>query len=148
MYKIYVVEPGDTLEKISFKSNTPISILEQINGPLNNISLGMQIVIPSNENEYLTYTVMPNDNLYSISKRYNVSLNSLVYLNGLKKDEYIYPGQKLMIPAQDLSIYMTEEGKTLEDVASMLNITVEDILKNNSSIFLEEGQPIMYKREF
>ncbi|MFH2012754.1 MAG: transglycosylase SLT domain-containing protein [Pseudomonadota bacterium] len=47
--------------------------------------------------KYYLYTVKEGDNLTSISKRFNVEVNSLEMWNNLKEKNFIYPGQKLKI---------------------------------------------------
>lgn len=45
---------------------------------------------------FAIYRVKPGDNLWSIGKRYHVSVDSIRHLNGLTQDE-LMPGQKLLI---------------------------------------------------
>lgn len=45
------------------------------------------------------HTVRPGDTIYSISRRYGVTVGDLQHLNKLSSDLLIYPGQKLRIPA-------------------------------------------------
>lgn len=49
------------------------------------------------EDSIVIYTVQPKETLYSISKRFMVSIDKLVELNNIK-DNNIQPGQKLTIP--------------------------------------------------
>ena len=44
------------------------------------------------------YTVQPGDTLYSISRRYNVSVSALASANGLTMNSWLYTGQHLVIP--------------------------------------------------
>lgn len=43
------------------------------------------------------HVVQAGDNLYRISRRYNLKLDELMRLNNLKSGEEIYPGQKLLL---------------------------------------------------
>ena len=47
-----------------------------------------------------TYTVKKGDNLWSIAKRYNVSLNELYAANGLNKNSVLRIGQQIQIPVE------------------------------------------------
>ena len=47
---------------------------------------------------YTTYEIKKGDNLYNISKEFNVNTKLLAQLNGLDLDDYIYPGQVLLVP--------------------------------------------------
>ena len=45
----------------------------------------------------MVHTVIKGDTLYSVSKKYNVSIESIVKLNEIE-DQTIYLGQSLTIP--------------------------------------------------
>ena len=94
MYKIYKVTTGDTLESIAKKFNTTVRELQDINGK-DYISFGEMIIVPNNQNDdwFDTYIVQKGDNLYAIAQKYNISLIDLLNINGLDKDDYIYPNQ-------------------------------------------------------
>ena len=63
------------------------------------------------ESNYFTYyKIEKGDNLYDISRRYNINPKLLAAINGIKDNEYIYPGQELMIPKSGYSYYITAEG--------------------------------------
>lgn len=47
-----------------------------------------------------TYTVKKGDNLWSIAKRYNVSLNELYAANGMNKNSVLSIGQQIQIPVE------------------------------------------------
>ena len=46
---------------------------------------------------YITYTVVKGDTLTKIAHRYGVTVNDLVYWNGIKNPNLILPGQVLRI---------------------------------------------------
>ena len=145
MYKVYVVKMGDTFESIARDHNITLEELNRLNGNMISLIPGMQLIVPNNE-KYNTYVVKSGDNLYAISVKYGVSLDSLISLNGLNKNDYIYPGQQILIPDSELEIYTTIENDTLQSVSSNLGISIEELLNNNDKIYLEEEQPIKYKR--
>ena len=145
MYKVYMVKIGDTLESISNEHNTTVDELRRLNSNMISLIPGMQLIVPNSEG-YNTYVVKSGDNLYAISVKYGVSLDSLISLNGLNKNDYIYPGQQILIPGSDLEIYTTTQNETLQDLSNKLNISIDEILNNNDKIYLEEEQPIKYKR--
>lgn len=51
----------------------------------------------SGSNPQTFHTVRPGDTLYSISKRYDITLDDLYRINQFSPGEKIYPGQKLSI---------------------------------------------------
>ena len=93
-----------------------------------------------NGNQYNTYVVKKGDNLYNIAKRYNVDEKTIELLNGLKENEYIYPGQKLLIPKDN--VYITKEN---DSVKKLLDSGIE--LDNLYNIYLQKDQIIFYKKD-
>ena len=79
-------------------------------------------------NSFEYYTVQKGDNLYQISKKYNIPIDILSSINGLELNEYIYPEQKILVPKSGVMVYITKEGDTLNLVANELGIPKENIL--------------------
>ncbi len=99
-----------------------------------------------NDKTYFTYyTIEKGDNLYEISRKYNINPKLLAAINGIKDNEYIYPGQELMIPKSGYSYYITGEGDTLKGVADAFRTTTDNMLKMNSTIYLLPEQILVYK---
>ena len=92
------------------------------------------------------YTIDKGDNLYKISKKYNINPNLLASLNGLDTNDYIYPGQVLLIPNQNYSYYITKAGDTLDTVSKTFGTTTNKLLDNNKTIYLLEGQMLVNKK--
>ena len=98
---IYVVKKGDTLYSIAKQFGMSVSDLIRINQLTSSqLSVGQKLILSSNssseipigsscygdtyqEIEYITYTVKKGDNLYSISKKYGVSVSTIQKLNQL-----------------------------------------------------------------
>ena len=100
------------------------------------------------ENEfYTTYEIKKGDTLYQISKEYNVNTKLLAELNGINLDDYIYPGQTLLVPKKNVSYYITKEGDTLREVSNIFGVSEYDIVNQNRVVYLKEGQMIYYKRD-
>ena len=66
-------------------------------------------------------------------------------INGLNENDYIYPGQEILVPNEGVSIYVTEND-TLRDVASKLGLSEEEIVKQNETLYLLPEQIIIYKK--
>lgn len=96
---------------------------------------------------YSVYEIKKGDTLYKISKDFNVNTKLLAELNGIKLEDYIYPGQKLMIPKKDVSYYITKEGDTLNIVGNIFNVDQDELIKQNETIYLSPGQMIFIKRD-
>lgn len=102
----------------------------------------MKIPTSSNEN-YINYIVLNNDTLYSIAKKYNVSIDTIKSLNNLYTN-LIIPGQVLKIPtssSENYIEYTVKNNDTLYSIAKRYNTTVNNIklLNNLTSNFLSVG---------
>ena len=99
---VYVVKKGDTLWSIANNFNVSVNDLKKINNKSNNsLSIGEKLIIPGKSNgenvNTTIYTVKSGDNLYSIARRYNVTVNEIKSLNNLSSN-LLSIGQKLSIP--------------------------------------------------
>ena len=150
MYKIYQIEYGDTLDTIATKTNTTVDNIKMINGITDDyeIYVGNLIIVPNETNDiFTTYVVQNGDNIYTISRMYNIDPTTLLMINGLNKDDYIYPNQEIMVPNDDVSIYITKEGDTIDMVLDNFGIDIETLIKENNKIFLETEQLLVHKKE-
>ena len=69
----------------------------------------------------------------------------LAAINGLNIDEYIYPGQTLLIPKKGITVYITSVGDTIQSVSKKLNTTAQGLVYNNNNIYLLPDQLIVYR---
>ena len=117
--------------------------------PLTSGGQSVQVAGPSFE----AYTVEKGDNLWSIAKRYNVSLNELYAANGLNKNSVLRIGQQIQVPVeggtasistvsadtyqptsfnQGSTSYTVKRGDTLSKVANQYDTSVRAIKAANS----------------
>ena len=96
----YIVKRGDSLYSIANKYNTSVSTIKSLNNlTTNNLSIGQTLKLPSNTNNQSsnnTYIVKSGDNLYSIARTFNTTVNSIKTKNNLKNN-LLSIGQKLII---------------------------------------------------
>ncbi|MDD4187502.1 MAG: LysM peptidoglycan-binding domain-containing protein [Bacilli bacterium] len=92
------------------------------------------------------YNIEKNDSLFTIAQKKNVNPNLLSLLNGLDITDYLYKDQKIMIPKEGFSYYITKEGDTLEILVNMFNTHINNLLKYNQTVYLKEGQLIVNKK--
>ncbi len=108
---VYTVEPGDTLMGIASKYGVPLSTIERYNG-LNGYSIlkvgekitipgekGPQKTIPKNTfgNSALSYIIVkPGMTLWSISQKFNVSINYIKNINKISGND-IHTGEKIFL---------------------------------------------------
>lgn len=148
MYKIYTVKMGDTLENLARKMGVTPEVLATLNGldVTATLTPNTNIVVPSTDRYFDKYIIKKGDTIYEIARVYNVNPSELLKLNGLDDDDYIYPGEELMVPRPGTLFYVTEENDTLNKVANTLRTTPNDIANQNQTIYLVEDQLIVYKK--
>lgn len=98
---IYIVKRGDTLNKIAAEfGTTAIAIAKENNiRNINLIYVGQRLIIPTNRYDlnHTLYKIQYGDTLWSISRRYGVSIATIVRLNRIQNPNLIYAGQTLRI---------------------------------------------------
>lgn len=148
MYDKYLIKENDTLQSIARKFNTEEKTIMEINNiPFPDmLRAGKEIIVPTNKEKYFDYYIIKKgDSLYAIGKEYNINPDLLAILNGLNKDDYIYPGQEILIPKNNYSYYVTKDGDTLQIVSDKFNISQDSLLNHNETIYLLPGQLIVKK---
>ena len=132
----YTVKVGDTLWTIAKQYNLNIDELKNLNNLTNNmLTVGQRLKIsniPANED---TYTIQAGDDLYSIAKRYNLTINELRLLNNLTSD-LLSVGQQLVVkPKSNIDNYinyMIQAGDSLYRIPQANNTTVNAITQLNN----------------
>jgi LysM repeat protein len=106
---------------------------------------GIPYTVPA---EAGTYTVVSGDTLWSVARKFNVSVDELKSLNNLTTNS-ISVGQVLKIPGyipptQTQTTYVVQKGDSLWSIASAFNTTTADImsLNNLTSTTLSIGQEL------
>ena len=100
------------------------------------------------------YTVKAGDTLYSIAKRYNVTVNALAAANKISSPYIIRVGQVLTIPTKasppaTAVKYTVKAGDTLYSIAKRYNSTVAKIASANkisSPYIIRVGQVLLIPR--
>ena len=144
----YVVKKGDTLYGIANKYNVSIDNLKSYNNlSTDSLSIGQIIKIPDNKANSNEYVVKSGDSLYSISRKYGVSVDELMSVNNLKST-VLSVGQVLKIPnSGEVTnvIYTVKKGDSLWSIAKNNKTTVDAIVKLNnlSNANLSIGQKLL-----
>ncbi|ADL13349.1 LysM peptidoglycan-binding domain-containing protein [Acetohalobium arabaticum] len=107
-YAEYIVQRGDTLFLIAQRYNTTIANLLRVNPGIedpDDIQVGMRIklpiILPQPPEDYFEYTVRMGDTLFELARRFNTTVNELVFFNSISNPELIYPGRILIIPSDE-----------------------------------------------
>ena len=158
----YVVQSGDTLYSISRKSGISLNQLLSLNGlstsslilPGQALSLGNTTPISKPTTTTLvsnssgangTYTVKAGDTLYSISRRFGMSLSQLVSANGISTSSIIQPGETLRVTGGEVTSsvvrtnttatsgghYTVQAGDTLYSIARRSGMNLPSLLSLN-----------------
>lgn len=90
-----------------------------------------------NNDEFITYKITKGDTLWSITKQYNISLESILALNNIKDKDTLSIGQIIKIPqdnfpAADYVMHVVEKGDTLWSIAQKYNLSVDLIFATNN----------------
>ncbi len=132
----YTVVRGDTLWAIANRYGLSVDELKKLNNLTSNtISIGQRLLVkPTSIENPQVYTVQKGDSLWSIARRYNVTVENLIQYNNLPTLT-LQIGQQLRIPTENMdnTIYYTvQSGDTLWSLAKKYNTTVDDLIAANN----------------
>lgn len=100
----YTIKWGDTLSQIAYKYRVSVQQLASWNNIKNPnlIYAGNRLIIYTNslsgsQTSQNIYVVKRGDTLWGIAMRYKTTVNRLVYINGIRNRNLIYPGQVIRL---------------------------------------------------
>ena len=95
----YKVQSGDSLSSIAVQSKLSLAELAELNkiSTSKNLLVGQIIKIPAGTSTPETYTVQSGDSLIALANKYNLQVNQIADLNGLKSTSGLFVGQKLKL---------------------------------------------------
>lgn len=141
----YVVKKGDTLYSIAKKYGLTVDNLKDINNLSSNmLSIGQKLYLIRQSNPEGTYIVVKGDNLYSIAKRFDTTVDELKKLNNLSSD-LLSIGQMIFLPEKEY--YVVKKGDTLYSISQENNISIDNIkaINNLESDLLSVGQKLYFE---
>ena len=159
-YISYTVRAGDTLYSIAKKYGVSADTIIQDNSlKNNNLSIGQILRIRSKEGEvlecfgedfndsisnYEVYKVQRGDSLYSIARKYGISVDDIKSVNNLNNNT-ISIGQELKIPSNNIDYYIVQTGDSLYSIAKRYGISVDYLKRKNNltSNTLSIGQKLL-----
>ena len=136
---IYTVQRGDSLYSIANNYGITVDELKELNNlTSDNILVGQQLIVPSNEeqtedNIYDIYEVVKGDSLWLIAKKFNTTVNDLININNLDTIN-LQIGDQLKVPSTNSTnnTYIVKRGDTLWSIAKQYNISVNELKEANN----------------
>lgn len=130
---VYTVQSGDTLYRISLRFGVTVAELRVANDLQSDlIYVSQNLTIPGSSSgeqpEGQVYVVKQGDTLYSIARRYGVTVSAIEASNDLPASGYIYPGMSLTIPGTSHTV---QSGETLTAIAAHYGVTVQALAAAN-----------------
>lgn len=171
----YVVQAGDTLSAIADDYDSSVNELRKMNkmGNRSFLRVGMKLKVPKDEGlpavpegaplgnsiqsvakkneaaivDVVIHLVKRGENLYSIAKKYGVTLQALQAANNFSRKSILKVGTKLMIPLErkpssakagavrnlkpQKKVHVVRVGENLSVIADKYSVSVREILVNN-----------------
>lgn len=149
-YISYTVQKGDNLYTLAKKYGTTVDkIMDDNNLATDDLDVGMTLIIddqsgvsevkecygngefPDSVNK-VTYAVLKGDSLYSIAKKFGVSVDDITRENNLTSNN-LQIGDLLKIPTTSSNTYTVQKGESLYSIAKKFNVSV-DYLKSKNNL--------------
>ncbi len=155
----HIIQPKETWYAISRKYSIPVKELLSANPGIDTLRIGMTVKIPKATetdkvklSNYTEHIVKPQETLYSLTKKYSITVEELIRLNPSVKDG-LKAGQILMVPAiqegnaevkgnqeEPLKIHVRDTSfiehtvarkETLYSISRQYGVDINDIIKAN-----------------
>ncbi|HEX2908859.1 MAG TPA: LysM peptidoglycan-binding domain-containing protein [Phototrophicaceae bacterium] len=109
------------------------------------LAAALLIVAPAAAQQTV-HVVQPGENLFRIALQYGVGMDAIAQANGISNTAQIYAGQQLVIPNYDAApavvenpmvavapdYHTVQDGETLDSIALMYGLTVEQLMQSNN----------------
>jgi LysM repeat protein len=106
--------------------------------------------------EGIVHTVREGENLERIARRYDISVDTIVWSNDIDRNIPIQPGDELLVLPVDGVIHAVRPGQTLSRIAQLYSVTMEEIAEQNrlkggfilagQELIIPNGSPIIHKQ--
>ncbi|MFQ6014778.1 MAG: LysM peptidoglycan-binding domain-containing protein [Anaerolineae bacterium] len=144
---VHVVARGETLYSIARRYGTTVTAIMQANGISNpnRLYAGQRLIIPTpgapavSSGGSRIHVVSRGQTLYSIARAYGTTISAIMQVNGLTNRNWIYSGQRLVIPTQGTAatssgspaVHIVARGQNLQSIANRYGTSVSAIMRAN-----------------
>ncbi len=153
----HTVKSGETLGTIAikYKINPELIVLANKLQDADFLHIGQELIIPQKriQQESLLseniHTVKNGESLSSISRKYDISINTLLKINSIGNGNHLEPGQKIKLPINAVkenktpgiefnkrdsyeNFHIIKKGENLSAISSLYNIPISTLLKINT----------------
>ncbi|PID87504.1 hypothetical protein CSB07_00870 [Candidatus Gracilibacteria bacterium] len=97
-------------------------------------------------NEIINYEVKHGESFGLLARKFNVSVNSILWANDFSSNEILHPGDVIKIPPVTGVLHKVKSGDTILGIASKYDIDMDKILEQNllsSKSILKAGDVII-----
>lgn len=148
----YIVQPGDTMFSIARRFDVPLQTLidanPQIPDPARLVP-GQTVCVPITSPPPTTcppgtfsYTVQPGDSMWSIARKFGVSLDALIAANPqIPNPNLIFPGQIVCVPRSapgpcppGTFSYTVQPGDSMWSIARKFGVSLDALIAANPQI--------------
>lgn len=148
----HTVAPKETWYALSRLYKVPVNEIIATNPGVDTLKIGMNVWIPPATTPvadlppregYIAYKVSPQETLYGIASKNNLTIDQLVNINpvlkeGLKAGQWIYlPGRTVKDTphtTEDFVHHLVQRRETLYSISRQYNVDIKDILQINPGL--------------
>jgi LysM repeat protein len=140
---VYTVKSGDTISGIASRHEVSTAAVLAANGlsRTSRIYPGQELLVPvsggtTSCGRATVHEVKSGESIYLIAKKYSVSCEEVLNLNGLSSNAVIYPGQMIAVSQAPSSApsgkhHKVSSGETISTIAERYGVSTREVLKLN-----------------
>ena len=148
----YIIQSGDTLNKIALRFNTTVAAIISANPNINpnNLSVGQSVCVPQPVLPPAPacpigsspYAIKSGDTLASIARKFNTTVESILLSNPGIVPQRLYIGQVICVAQEkteqlicpNMNTYVVRKGDTCASIAKAFNVSLQSLLNANPGV--------------
>jgi len=121
----------NSLKEISPPNTLSFQVLGVLIGGSENSLDGNSLPVEPGSKDIIEYTVQPGDTLSSLAEEFGISLETILWANGLTKNSPLKTGQSLIILPVSGVLYHVQKGDTIGGIAQTYKADTSEIVAFN-----------------